>query len=351
MNIEKHTNQSDEITLKELILIVQKYFNEILKRWKLIALFCLITTSFFLYKHFTHIPTYKAELRFVVEGQGGVSGGLGGLLGSFGIKKGGGVNPYKILEITKSNKLSQRVLFSEFSSDSTIAAKLVREYKLIDKWSESNDSYVDFQFKNKMLSSPIERAAFNKLKKLLWGTEKSNKDALSNISLNEEKGIFSLTTQTTDESLSINITDNFYRGIKEFFEDEVFENQKKSTMILKSKTDSVLNLRNSKIYQLARFEDRNKGLLLQEDDTKRAILTNEIQVLNVAYGELLKNYEMTDINLKNLQPLFMEIDRPFSPIQPSQSSLLVNLVKGLIIGTFIGILFVVGRKTFIDIMK
>ena len=83
---ENYQTYNDEITLKELILKLQEYIREIINSKLIIGLFCLISVLGFLYKHYTHIPTYKAELKFVVEGQNG-GGGLGGLLGSFGINQ------------------------------------------------------------------------------------------------------------------------------------------------------------------------------------------------------------------------------------------------------------------------
>lgn len=341
----------DEITLKELILKVQEYIREVIKNWWLVALFCVFATGFFLYKHFTHVPEYTAELRFVVEGQGGVSGGLGGLLGTFGIKKGGSVNPYKILEVGKSNKLFEDIAFSTFEADTTIADKLLAEYDLVEKWSKKNEKYKDFRFVGDKMERPIEKKVFKNLRGMVWGSPENNKNALSKLSLDEEKGIYSMNTSTTDESLSITMTNRFYQGIKQFFEDEIFENQKRSAEILAAKADSINNLRTSKIYQLARFEDKNRGLIYKENQSRRAVLTQEIQALGMAYAELIKNYEMTDVNLKDLQPLFMEIDRPFSPLKSSESSLLKNLILGLFLGGFFGSGVIVIRKIFKDIME
>ena len=341
--MEERPIYEDEMSFKDIILTVQEYSREVIRNWKVVGVFCVITLSFFLYRHFSHIPTYNAELRFVVEGQGGVGGGLGGILGSFGLNKQAGVNPYKILEVAKSSKTTQEVLFHGYSGDTTIADKLLEEYDLVEQWSENNEEYENFYFTSDTLSRPIEKSAFKRLKYLIWGSKENTDDALSRISLDEETGLYSISTAAKDERLSIAITTRVYDGIKQFFEDEIFENQKRSAAILSAKKDSVMALKNAKVYQLARFEDRNQQLLLREDATQRAILTQEIQALNIAYAELLKSYEMSDVNLKNLQPLFMEIDRPFSPISPNKSSLMVNIVLGGLLGSFLAVLWIIGR--------
>lgn len=343
-------NYKDEITLKELILKVQEYIAELLRNWWIIGLIAFLTTSYFVYKHYIHIPTYKAELRFVVEGQAGVGRGLGGLLGSIGFNKGGSVNPYKILEVGKSSKLFERVAFSSYDGDITIVDKIIDEYDLVDKWSEDNDNYLNFQFKNDKLNTSIERAAFKSLKGIVWGSSVNNKGALAQLSLDEEKGIYTMNTVTSDERLSVQMSNLFYTAIKEFFEHEIFENQKKSAEILAAKTDSINSLMKSKIYQLARFEDRNQGLVLHEVSSRKSVLTQEVQTLGIAYAELMKNYEMTDVNLKDLQPLFMEIDRPLVPIYPTKSSIVRNIILGLLLGAIIGGVIIILRKMFKEIM-
>lgn len=351
MEERKEYYQDDEITLKELILKIQEYAKEVMKNWWVVGLFCLVTTSYFMYKHFTHVPEYKAELRFVVEGQGGVGGGLGGLLGSFGIKKGGSVNPYKILEVGKSSKIFEEVIFSEYNQDSTIADKILAEYDLVEKWAENNPEYEGFKFSTALSFSKLERKIIKKLSKINWGDSKSKIEPLTSFNLDEEKGIYTIESKTTDENLSLVMAKDFYDRIKLFFEEEVFKNQKQSADILSAKADSINNVRKSKIYQLARFDDSNRGSINSESSSKKAVLSQEIQALGLAYSELIKNYEMTDVNLKDLQPLFMKIEVPYAPISPTQSSLLRNLLYGILLGGFLSVLFLISRKVYRDIIN
>lgn len=345
----RQNHQSGDITLKELILKVREYFMEVLKYWWLIGLMCFITTSYFLYNHYKHVPLYNAELRFIVEGQGGSGGGLTSLLGSFGIKKGGKTNPYKILEVGKSSKLFKTIIFSKFSGDTTIANQLMKEYDLINKWSEQSVKYENFHFENDSMNRAIEKRVFKKLKRIVWGSPQN--EALLKYYLDEEKGIYSIKSETVDEELSIALTNTFYNSIKQFFEDEVFENQKRSAEILSRKADSLKTVRTNKVYELARFEDRNHNILNRENMSRKTILMHEIQALALAYSELKKNHEMSDINLKNWQPFFIEIDRPFAPLPISGSSLIRNLVYGVLVGLFFGVLIIVFRKIYKEVMS
>lgn len=346
-----NAHHNEDITLKELILKIQEYGRELIRNWFLIGLITLPVLGYFVYKHINFIPTYRAELRFVVEGQGGGGGGLSSILGSFGVKKGGNLNPNKILEIGKSNKLFESIVFKTYAGDTTLADRLVDEYYLLNRISKEKEDGLELNFEHYMLQSIQDKRTYKKLKKLVWGMPGKRDEALSIFSFDEEKGIYSLNTRATDEKLSIFLTEEVYKGIKNFFEEEMFENQKKSAEILSSKMDSIDKQKRSKAYELARFEDRNKGLLFSENGVRRKLLNQEIQALNIAYSELLRNYEMTDINLRNWQPLFMKIDSPFSPLPKKSSSLIINMIYGIICGIFIGILIVLFRRIFKDIMN
>lgn len=337
----------DEITLKELIVILQGYLKEIFKFWWLVGLACLLFAIGFVYVHLKHIPQYKAELRFVVEGQSGGGGGLSSLLGSIGINKGGKVNPFKVIEVGKSTTLLNRTL-SHRINDKNIANKLLNIYGLNDKWGENYSNFtfgevVDFS------GSEISRSAIKKLRTMIWGNE--NIESLTSLDLDEDTGVYTLSTKTVDEDLSLKITNALYTEIKNFFEEEVFRNQKRLADILSMKADSIKTLNESKIRQLARILDSNRGIVSNVSMVEKTILNQESLALSTAYAEILKNKEMTDVNLKDMQPLFMAIDTPFGPLVPTSSSLFSAILKGILLGLFVSIFFILTAKIYRDIMS
>tara|TARA_B110000459_G_scaffold116319_1_gene128566 strand:+ start:1676 stop:2737 length:1062 start_codon:yes stop_codon:yes gene_type:complete len=342
---------SDEITLKELILKIREFANEVIKSWWIVAMFCMILVLGFVYKHYNFEPTYKAELRFVVEGQSNGGGGLSSLLGSFGIKKGGKVNPYKIIEVGKSTDILMELLSQNIESEENIANVILSEYDLVNKWSKKNNEFENFRFREKISSSgsEVERNAIKRLRTIIWGNKKVT--PLTNFELEEDTGIYTISTVAKNEQISIWITNTLYRKIKLFFEEEIFLNQKQLADILTMKADSIKTLNESKIRQLAKFEDRNRGVVSNQVLVTSRILAQESSALSFAYAEIIKNKEMTDVNLKDMQPLFMAIDTPFSPIPPTISSALIEVLKGIILGGFIAVIFVLARKIFREAMQ
>lgn len=339
----------DEISLKEMILIVRDYFWQLVKSWKIILIFILISLGVKLYQHYTHVNTYTATIRFVVEGQNAAPGGLSGLLGTIGIGKSQKLNRYKILEVGKSSQVADKALYST-EQGVILANSILEQYKLVDKWSESNSDFNDFTFqpnnKNRIIS-----AAQKLLNLKIWGTKENVEGRLGEFSMTEETGIYRLSFETETENMSLGLVHSFYNVIKKYFEDEVFENQQKSVEILKRKVDSLDYLKNMKINQLASIKDQTYGMHMNREKTNMIILEKDIQALTMAYAEVLKNFEMSDINLKNMKPLFIIVDDAVAPIWPKRSKLIRSIIIALFIGGFLGSVFVIGRKILLDILK
>ncbi len=347
-------NIEEEITLKTLILKLQEYAIHIIKNWLLIGLITLPFIGYFTYKTLNHVPQYVAEVRFIVEGQGGSSlGALGGLLGSFGINRGNSskTNPYKIIEVARSKKMIGDVLFTSSTTNSDyLANNIISSYNLADKWSENTPSMKGFKYEKRDIDlfNKDERRAFLSIFNKTIGNEKNRENALLRINLNEESGIFTVKSITEVESLSIDLASSFYENIKNFFEEQVLADHTKSIKVLKSKADSLDNLISSKSRLLAQFDDSSRGLISRESELTRNKLNIENQGNISALIEIKKSIEIADYEIQNQKPLFILIDKPYSPLRATAQSLIISIFLGSIIGIFIGITIVIIRKFYID---
>ena len=112
---------SDEISLKELILKLQEWWSYLLGQWKLIIWVSFIGSLLGLGYAFTQKPIYKAEFSFVLEDEksGGGLGGALGLASQFGLDLGGGGGGIfagdNLLELMKSRSMVQKALLSPIS--------------------------------------------------------------------------------------------------------------------------------------------------------------------------------------------------------------------------------------------
>lgn len=346
--------EKDEITLKQLILQIKSYFKEILKKWWIVAFCILVFGSYFLYNHFTNVKLYKAKISFFVEGGQSSSSSFGGILGQIGM--GGGnslVNPYKIIEVASSNKLTLKLLQDTFKND-IIANHLIDDFELQKHWSETSDKWSEFKFLGDtiILSDQSNSLAFIKIKKLLWSSNNGiiDNSALS-IDIDQNTGMFNLSATSRSEDLAYILADRLYENLRQFFEYDILINKYKSLNVLSQKLDSLDNLRLQKNLELAKFDRSNKNVFEDMELVKKDIIIQDLQLITRSYGEVLRNYELTDFELKNTKPLFVLINAPIKPLSPVLSRLRKAVTNTLIFGTFFGILVVIMMKSYKDIMN
>ena len=341
-----------EVTLKDIILTLKEYWSELWRNWIKIALISLPFLAFYVYKSYNTPPKYFAKTKFFLEGEGSAAGGIGSLLGQFGIKasSGGKNNPFKILEVANSKTLLQDVLFTRVEGD-FLANKILETYQLSEKWAENNDQYQGFSFKHDTVDvyNTTEKVALLNLFTLVMNNEKG--EALRTINYNEENGVYTIYTQSQSEQITLLLNQITYDNLVYFFEEMVMQKSKETRDLLKNKLDSLTNLVESKMYELGRLGDSSIGLMSLEKNTKKDIIRREITGLSLAQAEAYKSFELADYSYRNQQPQFMMIDKPFTPLIPEVQSLLINIIKGLLFGGLFGATFFAGRKLFRDAMK
>jgi hypothetical protein len=344
-------NIDDEITLKELINKIKEFINEILNKWYVVGIVMIPVMAYFLYKHFIFVPKYNAETKFLVEGNTG-GGGIGSLLGQFGIRSGSGkFNPFKISEVAKSKFHIRKILFEKYEGD-FIANKIIEEYLLRELWSKSKPYYQNFKFKHKNFENfdTTENRAFINLYNFIIGGKK-NKNALLSFNYDEDTGIYIYSASTKNEDLSLNVINKGYDHLKYFFEEEIIASQINTTVILRQKADSIQALISKKSFQAAGMQDKSLGLILATPNTRKAILEKEIQGLTLAYAEVMKSYELADINTKDTKPMFMKLDESLSPLEAEQSSLIISMIKAVLLGFVMASLFIIGQKIYFDAIR
>jgi phosphoribosylformylglycinamidine (FGAM) synthase PurS component len=345
--------ENDEITLKELILKIKEYWTELWNNKRTIILFCIPFVAFFLYKAYTTPTEYKANLNFIVEGQGG-GGGISSLLGQFGFRSGGSgkTNPFQIIEITKSKMTLKEIIFTK-ENEEYLANTIIEDYDLEKAWKKNIPEMEGFQFNHDSLKlfNENELIALTGVIGKILGPEKNPELALLQVSFNEDTGIFSLNAKTLSEDVSFALVENTYDVLKNFYEKKALENQIQTRNLLKKKVDSLDATIKLKFYQVARFEDQNRNLISLERSAQKNVLMGEIQALSTALGEAMKSFEIADYSLKDSQPLFMLVDKSFKPASPVRQSKLVNIIKGLLFGGFLAGGFIIGRKIYRDAME
>lgn len=355
---EKQTTYDDEISLRDLILKLKSFVQELFLNWKILAFCILVAMGYQAYKYFTFEPLYPAKITFSVdEDEGGSAQGLTGILGQFGL---GSVRPSrynldKILALSKSRRVIEQTLFFKFELDGKndfLANHMIREYKLSASNEEGSTGKDAFSFTHDSIAAfdRTENEMLMTLYGFIIGPPNDPKKALISADYNEDTNIMSLDVSTRDETLSLMLAHQMFKSLSDYYINKAIEKQLKTYKVVSAKKDSVLTVLKGTEYQLANFKDSHRGLLLRTDQISELRLQREITALSAMYAEVLKNTEVADFSLKNKMPFIQIIDAPLSPIQPTQVSLLRKLLIGLLIGGVVGSVFVIGRRILKDIM-
>jgi len=344
----------DEISLKELVLKLKEFWFELWRNWYLIILFCIPFLAFFLYKHFTFEKSYTAKLTFMVnedEGRGGLRG-VSSVLGSFGLggASRGEYNLEKMLSLLKSRKIIQNVILQKVNlngQEDFYANHFIKIEDLQSKWAE-NTYPIDlsnflFSHTNIEAFSLEENTALKYIHSSFIGNSSNGIAPLLNSTIADETGIMELSFQSKDEKFSIIILEKLFTYLSEYYVAQSIEKQLNTYNLISAKSDSLEQELRATEYSLASFSDKNRGLYNRTDQLQQSRLVGKVQMLGAAYVKVVEQKEIAEFSLRDQTPVVQIIDYPISPIQPSKSSLIKNLILACLIGGFLGSFFVIGR--------
>jgi uncharacterized protein involved in exopolysaccharide biosynthesis len=352
------TYQDDEITLKELIEKLLEFWKELwAKKWWII----LITIPFlgyFGYKAKTSTITYTAQLTYTLNDGGSGGGALSGILGSFGLGKGGKVNLERIVALSKSRNIIHKVLFTTIPLDTFggkedfIANHIIILHELDKEWTNKRKDWTGFKFSDDSISK-FDTDQLLALK-MLYGRVVGGKNIKVPVfenNFNEDTGILSISTNTVDEQLSIEISKLIFEELKLYYTANTTKGNRSTFEFAEQKTDSIFALLRAKEFQLSRFNDSHRNLTDPNLLTQRRLIETEILKLKAMYAEVTKNRELADFSLTAGTPDIVIIDEPLPPLDPNAMSLLIELIKGGLLGGLLAAGFFIARKIVLDAMK
>jgi len=350
---EQNYMEEDEITLKELILKIKEFFQEVVKNWFLVLSITLLIVLYFFLKTYSAPVTYTSELTFMMnDNESSASGGLGGLAATFGIGGGAGsdFNLEKMMTLLHSRNIIQQGLFEKAEINGNgnyFANHLIQEYDFHDEWKEI-ESLKGFLFKNDNVKEFTRLE--NKILKILH--DLVSKEILSS-NIADNTGIMTLNIESTNEDLSIEFLNALYEKLTSFYVNKAIEKQLQTYKITKSTVDSLSGVMDYAQKRLLKIKDSNRNITLNQYKLEQLNLERDFQVTLLAYGEALKHKEIAEFSLKSKTPFIQLIDRPIPPLPPNKSIItyIKQIIIGGILGVFLAIAFIIGRKIYRDTME
>jgi len=305
-------SNTEEATLKDVIMSIRDYKNELKEKFILISIVLIISIILGLVYSNSQKDKFEAVLSFIVEDQseGSNLSSISGMASQFGFDLGGSsssssFNQQNVIELLKSRKIIESTLSKSciINNEEDI---LLNHYISINNMNEYG--------KNASFSSKSKDSITN----VIWKQIIESKIDITY--QNDEANILNLTYYSISSELAKNFTELLMEEMSQMYSQYQTEKTRKSLNNLVSRSDSIFReLKNSE-RNLARVKDRNLRVINASGRLDEIQYLREVQVLNAIYLELIKNTELVKMNLLNETPIIQLIDVPILPLEYSNSS-------------------------------
>lgn len=355
----KNIADDDEVSVKELIISIQKWISYLWSKWKVILILGLVGGALGLWRSFVKTPVYTATTTFVLEGgdQGRI-GRLAGMAALAGFDLGGDAGGLfqgdNILELYKSRKMLVRTLLSSVYPDSgeLLVERYIAYNGLQDAWQGRPDLLeLDFRRDPTTLNQQNLRLRDSVLSIFV----KDLRENILSVDKPDRKlSIIQVDVTSPDEVFSKSFNEKLVQGVNEFY---IQTKTKKSTdniALLEAKVDSVRSVMEGAIYSAARVSDATPNLNPTRQ-VQRIGPTQEAQFSAEAnkamLSQLLQNLELTKLNQMQEQPLIQLVDEPVYPLKVERLGKLKGIILGGFLFGFLAVLWLIAVRYYRDIME
>lgn len=318
---KSNANIGTSLTLKNTIQLLLDYGRFLLGAWYVYAIVLVLFIGF-AWRHISQQELiYSGGISFMTtQDSGGGMQGIAQLAGQLGLSSGGGrgeLSADKIIELAVSKKIIYQALLKSVTINKDEDMLFNHYIKLLNKqaiWGKTNEKYLDFLFTNTTDSSFtfLEHAAAKRIYGELLG-------GLINTSVSKN-GIMRIRCSSASEAFSREFILTLVTTLKNFYEDRSVEQQSKTYKLINKRVDSLYQTLLNKEYALGNWLDDNRnalraGTLSAKKMMRQERLSSEVEILNVMYGEAVRNRELALMNLLSNSPIIQIIDKPEYPLE------------------------------------
>ena len=348
---------SKDISLKEIIILINQFTNFLKTKWRVILLFSLLGGAIGLVYAFSKKPIYTADLTFALDDEKSMGGGLSGALGlasSFGFDLGGGsggggvFSGANLIELMKSRSLVEKALLSPINlnnKEQSLAAYYIKLNDLDKSWEEKPElKNIHFEpFADRSKFTLQQDSILGKLYEQIAGPS----GILSVIQKDKKVNIITIEVQSTSELFSKYFTESIANVVSTFYIETKTKKARYNYEILQKQTDSVRNELNLAINGVAQANDNTYNLnpALNIKRTTSAKKQVDVQANTAILTQLVANLEMSKVTLRKETPLIQIIDKPILPLFKQKANKFICFFIGGFILSFSYIIFISARRT------
>lgn len=344
--------QSDEISLKELILKLKEWYAYLLSQWKIIVLAGIIGAALGLTYSFIKKPIYTATLSFALEDEKSGGGGLGSALGlasSIGLDLGGGgggiFSGSNLTELFKSRSMVEKTLLSPINIDDKVIS-LAEMYIQINGWRnkwENNPKLVSIQF-----LPNADRKYFTRIQDSVMGVMYYNlsKSGLLVAQKDKKISIINVDVSSVNELFAKSFCEALAQKVGEFYVETKSKKARINMAILERQVDSVRGELNVAIKGVAVANDNTFNLnpALNIRRTPSVSRQVDVQANTAILTELVKQAELAKVTLRKETPLIQVIDRPIFPLPNERFGKIKGILLGGVLSGFLMVFFLILKK-------
>lgn len=287
------------------------------------------------YAWFTQ-PKYTAEMTFALdtERSGGSFGGYAGIAAQFGLdigSSGAGVfEGDNLIEFLNSRLLAEKTLRSKGNAggNKLLIDVYIDNHELKKKWA-GKVNWTNIKFET---VQPPERVRDSIMTEVC---EKIKKSGLS-IERKDKKLSFVVVKMTDNDEVFVKtFVETLASNAIEYYVNYKSTRAKRNVQILERQVDSIRNILDGGIDDVASGNDLNINPLKQKARTNIQKRQIDVQTSTLIYGEALKNLALSKVILQKETPLIQIIDKPVLPIRKIKPGRLLSGIIFSVVGFFI----------------
>jgi uncharacterized protein involved in exopolysaccharide biosynthesis len=352
-------NDSDEISLKELIQKIKEWVAYLKTKWKFIIVISAIGGALGVTYAFISKPSYSAVMTFVLDDSQSNGGGMSGAMGlasSFGIDLGGSTGgglftSSNIIELMKSRSVIEKTLLNAvpYSENGRLENISLTEYyirinKLRKAW-ESKPAIVNIQF-----PANANRAQFSLQQDSILGKISSTiiKNNLKIAQKDKKVSIISVEVKTENELFSKLFCEQLAKETSDFYIETKSKKSRLNVEILQKQTDSIRGELNGAITGVASAMDNvfnlNSALSSKTAPSKRRQV--DVQANTAILTQLVAQLELAKVNLRKETPLIQVLDQPILPLEKEKVGKLKSLLLGGFLAGLLAVSFLIFKRLY-----
>ncbi|MDA6068790.1 lipopolysaccharide biosynthesis protein [Flavobacterium sp. AC] len=350
--------ESDEISLKELLIKAGEWWKYLLSQWKIILLAGIIGACSGLFYSISKKPIYKATLSFALEDEkgGGGLGGAIGLAGSFGLDlggSGGGIfTGSNLTELFKSRSMVEKTLLSPVNING-------KKISLAEMYIQNNEWRKNWKEKPKFASLQFlpnaNRKIFTRVQDSIIGVIYQNlsSGSLSVGQKDKKISIISIDVSSTNELFAKYFCEALAKQVGTFYVTTKSKKARINMDILERQVDSIRGELNGAITGVAIANDNtfnlNPALNVRRAPSARRQV--DVQANTAILTELVKQAELAKVTLRKETPLIQVIDKPILPLPKERFGKAKGILCGGILAGFLTVFFLIIRRLFKTILE